>query len=555
VNVHTWLATALAGAACAAPAPALARAPLLIKPAPPAAASAGASYVPGVVLVRLRPRTTRVAGAAAADTVGGQVVRWIPQLQTEAITVGVGHELDAVLSLLRRSDVASVERDPVRTAAGHSSCGQSAGCVLPNDPLFPAQWSLYNHSSTNELSLGGSPGADIAAPAAWAYSRGSAGIRIAVVDSGIDDRHPDLRSKITEQATLASNGGDTADYIGHGTAVAGIAAAIPNNGIGIAGVGYNSSLMEVKIANNDRGGSAVADCAGLAGGIIYAADHGAQVINVSLGGAYCSAESQAVSYAWDRDALVVAAAGNDASNTPAYPAALTDVIAVGSTDSADRPADFSNYGPDWVDIAAPGTNIETTLPRNPNLSGKTDYGVVDGTSFSAPMVSGAAALIWPTVTDTNHDGYTSDEVLTRLLRYADHTPETGTHWRAGRLNVCRAVTADAAPCPPRRARVATMSNRTANSDLRRTLTAALGRAFAGGHAYKSNCRRVSQTHYRCAVLWAYRHDDYYGTVTVSNRTHGAPAPPHDSYVIHSVDRRCHLARHGAACGVKTYRRL
>jgi thermitase len=506
-----------------------------------------------VLLVGFRPRASRTAKLSAANEVGGRRVLGIPQIGTEAIAVAAGSERRAAWVLRRRFDVARVERDPVVSLESHRSCGAGWACVMPNDPLFSSQWGLANDTFTKAFSAGAVRGADIAASSAWAYSKGSPAVRIAIVDSGVDDRHPDLRGKVVDEATLSANGGDRADYVGHGTAIAGVAGAIPNNGIGIAGVGYNSSLMDVKVAYDDLGGSLFTDCAGLATGIVYAASHHAQVINVSLGGRYCAAEALAAAYAWSRGSLVVAAAGNQASQTPTYPAALPNVISVGATDNSDRRAGFSNYGANWVDIAAPGVNIESTLPRYANRQGATNYGLMEGTSFAAPMVAGAAALLWPTVADTNHDGQVNDEVRSRLLRYADRTAGTGSDWRAGRLDVCRALTADSAPCPPRSTPPPTLTNTEARSGARRALARAFKRSFAQGRAYSGRCQRASRTRFRCQVVWAYAQDDYYGTVAVWSGVRARTVTVYDQYVIHSVNGRCYLTRGGPQCRVRTYR--
>jgi thermitase len=502
-----------------------------------------------VLLVRFRPRVARAARVSAAADIGGRVVRTIPQINTQAIAVGAGREGEAGSALMRRPDVASVERDPIAYGAGHVTCEADAGCLIPNDPLFSRQWGLSNSRATDELAPNAVFGADIGAPAAWAYSKGSAAVRIAIVDSGIDDHHPDLGAKIVDESTLPANHGDAVDHLGHGTAVAGVAGAIPNNGIGIAGVGYNSSLMEVKVTD-DQSSRVVVDCGALAAGIVYAAAHGAHVINVSFDGPHCAAEDQAVKYASSKDALVVASAGNDGTSTLNYPAALPEVVSVGATDNTDRRASFSSYGASWVDIAAPGATIETTLPHNANGMGQTDYGLMEGTSFASPMVAGAAALIWPTVSDTNHDGFVSDEVMGRLLAYADRTPGTGTDWRAGRLNVCRALTADKAPCPPSHAKLPTMKPGEANGYARQLLDAAFKRRFTNGHAYSRSCERSSRTRFLCTIGWHYGPEHYRGTVTVWYAPERTGVYWYGSYVIRTAG---HTFRASAARSARARR--
>jgi flagellar hook assembly protein FlgD len=178
--------------------------------------------------------------------------------------------------------------------------------------------------------------------------------------------------------------------MGHGTFVAGVAAAATNNGVGVAGAGYNTSLLAIKAA--DDTGAFTVDS--VAAGIIWAADNGANVINISLSGPTTSSiEQNAVAYAQSKGVLVVAAAGNDASTTPVYPAGDPGVIAVGATDAAGQRATFSNYG-SWVTVGAPGVGIfSTTPPAGSSIFPAADYGSGDGTSFSSPLVAGEAALL------------------------------------------------------------------------------------------------------------------------------------------------------------------
>ncbi len=227
------------------------------------------------------------------------------------------------------------------------------------------------------------------APNAWDVQHGSADVRIAVVDSGVDLTHPDLIGKVVDEYNAVDGSSDVTDTVGHGTFVAGVAAAATGNAVGVAGAGYDSSVLVVKVADGD---GLIFDDA-VASGITWAADHGADVINLSLG-AYesSSLEQAAINYAVGKEVLVVAAAGNDATTTMMYPAAYPNVIAVGAT-SGSAKADFSNYG-SWVDVAAPGVDIYSTTPTaGSEFFGSASYDVGDGTSFSSPLVAGEAALI------------------------------------------------------------------------------------------------------------------------------------------------------------------
>lgn len=237
--------------------------------------------------------------------------------------------------------------------------------VFPSDPDWGNQYGLIN----------------IRAPQGWAFTTGSSSIIIAVIDTGIDLNHPDLAGKIVQGVDLFNNDAIPQDDNGHGTHVAGIAAAISNNSIGVAGVSWGARLMPIKVLNAGGNGT----YADVANGIIWATDHGAQVINLSLGGSNPSQTLQnAVDYAIARGVILVAAAGNTGANQVLYPAHYADVIAVAATDNSNTRAGFSNYGPE-IDLSAPGVSIYST-----SIGG---YGYRNGTSMATPYVSGLAAIL------------------------------------------------------------------------------------------------------------------------------------------------------------------
>jgi subtilisin family serine protease len=265
--------------------------------------------------------------------------------------------------------------------------------VTPNDPLFKYQYALSNTGQTIG-SVPGSPqgkaSADIKAPTAWEETKGRADIVVAVVDSGVDMTHPDLKNKIKNSGKdFINNDNDATDDFWHGTFVAGIVGAQNDNGEGIAGVAWNCMILPVKVLDN----MGVGTTDKVASGILWAADNGAAVINLSLG-AETGTETlrAALKYAYDKGVVIVAAAGNGNGNV-FYPAAYdTYVLSVAATDYNDARAEFSNYGA-RIDVAAPGVRILSTLPMwffGPDLL---PYGYGDGTSFAAPHVSGLAALI------------------------------------------------------------------------------------------------------------------------------------------------------------------
>ncbi len=278
----------------------------------------------------------------------------------------------------------------------------------------------------------------ISAPAAWDITTGSASVTVAVVDTGVYAAHPDLRQNMLAGANFVDGTNDASDDEGHGTHTAGIIAAIGNNRRGVAGVCWQCKILPVK-ALDDRGAGSAVD---VSAGIRYAADRGAKVINLSLGGENDSRLlHDSIIYATSRGALVIVAAGNEAlsGNPVEYPAAYNEVIAVGATDYNDAHASFSNYG-DYLDIAAPGVDIGSTIWFN----GESEpYASASGTSEAAPFVGGVAALVWSV-----NPSLSNQQVRQILLSTADDlgAPGRDAYFGAGRVNAYRAVQA-AAPRP------------------------------------------------------------------------------------------------------------
>ncbi|GAA0510618.1 hypothetical protein Ade02nite_46030 [Paractinoplanes deccanensis] len=240
-----------------------------------------------------------------------------------------------------------------------------------DDPYRSMQWDLPKINTS----------------AAHAKSTG-AGVVVAVIDSGVDAAHPDLAGQVLPGIDyVTGTTGTSTDPHGHGTHVAGTIAALTGNGIGVASVAPGVKILPIRTL--DANGSGF--MSHTASGIVWAADHGAQVINMSLGATtQVSAVTTAISYARSKGVTVVAAAGNSrASGSPAsYPAADPGVIGVAATDSADRVASFSNQG-GYVDVAAPGVTIASTHPTALGSG----YTYMSGTSMAAPHVAAAAALL------------------------------------------------------------------------------------------------------------------------------------------------------------------
>ena len=234
------------------------------------------------------------------------------------------------------------------------------------DPYFDKQWYLTR----------------IGAPAAWESGIKGDGVLVAVVDSGVDASHPDLKGRVERGHDFVDGDEDAYDPYGHGTHVAGIIASPGDNGEGVAGLAWRARILPVRVLD----GSGYGYYSDIIAGIRYAADCGARVINLSLGGgANSQALQEAVDYARSKGCLLVAAAGNGGQDALSYPAACEGVIGVGATDTEDRPASFSNRGGD-LDLVAPGVSIYSSYPGG-------RYAPLSGTSMSAPQVSGALALL------------------------------------------------------------------------------------------------------------------------------------------------------------------
>ena len=401
-------------------------APVLALAAPPEPAPAGA-YVSGRLLVGFRPGATAAQRAAAHSAAAARVVGAIEPLGVDIVAVPAGREAALMRTYALRPQVSYAELDYIYQAV-----------ELPTDPAFGKQWGLHNTGQVyNPDYSAGTPDADVDAPEAWDAVQGN-GVYVAILDTGIDQDHPELASKIVANKNMTDSA-SVDDMYGHGTHVAGIVAATANNGLGGSGVAPQASLMNVKVLSDSGSGATT----WIANGMIWAADNGAQVINMSLGSTLPSTTLQnAVNYAWGKGVVVVAAAGNNGRNIRFYPAYYGNCLAVAATDAKDARASFSNYGT-WVDIAAPGSIIYSTLPNHPaEMGASLSYGWASGTSMATPFVAGAAALVW-----SSPYGTSATAVRARLQSTADAIAGTGTYWMNGRLNAGSAVAASVPPTP------------------------------------------------------------------------------------------------------------
>lgn len=359
-------------------------------------------FAPDRILVKFKPVMPEELKAAVHQRQGGIVVDIIPEIDVHVVQVPKNMVKEKIRAYWKEAPVEFVEPDHIAFAI-----------FTPNDPYFGNQWGMTK----------------IKAPEAWDITKGLSDVKIAILDTGIDQNHEDLKAKIVANKNFTWSW-TVDDRYGHGTHVAGIAAAITNNAKGVAGVGFNSSLMNVKVLGDNGSGY----YSWVANGIIWAANNGAKVINLSLGGTSPSKTLEyAANYAWSKGSVLAAAAGNDNTTTPFYPAYYANCIAVAATDKNDAKASFSNYG-DWVDIAAPGVDIFSTMPNHKNRLRTRNYGYLSGTSMSAPHVSGVAALIW-----TTSYGTSNAAVRSRIEGTADEAGTMWSNYKIKRVNAYNAV--------------------------------------------------------------------------------------------------------------------
>ncbi len=409
-----------------------------LRPAPglrverPGVRRRGPAYASDRVLVRFRPDIGEAYADGLLRSYGFPTVHRIPGIGVYSVKTAAGVGIGETLAMLRRNGDIELARPDYKARLAD----------IPNDPYFlNYQYNLRNRGGILDVSPDIQPqttaGADIKATTAWDVAKGDAETVIAIVDTGVDMTHPDLVSKLVSSGhDFANNDDDATDDVWHGTHVAGIAAADTNNAVGIAGVARDCRILPVKVtdATGDGYYSWIID------GIIWAADHGADVINISLGGNYADPFLEdACKYAHDKGAVVVAAAGNDGIALVLYPAAYDDyVLAVAASDYNDAIAGFSSFGPE-VDVAAPGVWILAPAPQWYVGEGFLPYLFGSGTSMATPHVAGLAALIKSAKPDL-----TVDDIM-KLIRYtADDINKTAHPGRDdyagyGRINMTRAL--------------------------------------------------------------------------------------------------------------------
>ncbi|MEB3298372.1 MAG: S8 family serine peptidase [Candidatus Sericytochromatia bacterium] len=360
-----------------------------------------AAAMPGQLVVKLRPQVA-VSGWMAAY--GLKPVRKIEDLGALVVQAA---DPTAALARLGR-DSAVVYAEPNYVARKFEADARPFAGVFAADELLGQLWGMQKIGATR----------------VWAGLPGDRKVTVAVVDTGIDHTHPDFSGRVLKGRDVVNNDDDAMDDEGHGTHCAGTIAAGLGNG-GVVGVAPNVTLLAVKVLAANGSGS----YAGVAEGIVYAANQGAPVISMSLGGSRPSKVLEdAVALAIRKGSLVVAAAGNDGSDEPNYPAAIKGVMAVSATQREDRIAYFSNTG-NHVSVSAPGVSIMSTIP-----GGK--YEALDGTSMACPHVSGLAALVKSKFPSAN-----AATIRTRIEKSADDLGAKGFDpvFGHGRINVAKAV--------------------------------------------------------------------------------------------------------------------
>ncbi|MGA9364658.1 MAG: S8 family serine peptidase [Bacteroidota bacterium] len=422
----------------------------------------GPRYVAGEVLIKMKPNLQFGLG----KTTGGAVAIGIASLD-KVLNRFQGEKLTPMFPNHTRPstpggvDLTQFYRFHYRDGSDPRSVAkvlQSTGAIqyaephyiryadfTPNDPFFGQQWHLKQTK----------------ADSAWEVTKGDSSIIIGIIDTGVQWDHPDLKQNIWHNPHPGQNPNFPADSIGwdfggldgtpdnnpdedrpdHGTAIAGIASAVTNNAIGVAGVGFKCKVMAVKVSQDNSRSTPTSPPFISYGyeGMVYAADNGASVINASWGGAgYSQLEQDVINYVTSEGALVVAAAGNGSSDEAFYPAGYSHVLAVAATDSTDRRPSFSNFGPK-IGVSSPGTRVFSTWKQS-------TYTFFDfsGTSPSTPIVSGTAALI-----KSLHPSWTPDQIAEQIRVTADPIDNLNPGYEKqlglGRVNAFRAVSDNTSP--------------------------------------------------------------------------------------------------------------
>ncbi len=406
------------------------------------------TYVDGQVMVKFKEGVSRDSINELIRNYGLTIREEIPQINYCIFNIPHTYTVEKIVSLLNTLEIVRT-CEPVYLSESEN---------LPNDTYFSYQWGLYNQTNENK---------DTDMIAALALENGSPDVIIAVIDMGFDYAHEDLQANIwNNPGEIPGNGVDDDnngyidDIVGwdfvnrteglegddydwqdadndptslrstHGNGVLGVIGATANNEIGISGVAGNCKIMLLRAGFFKTDGTQALSAAYIAKSIIFAADNGARVINISSGSTrYSESYKSALEYAIDKGVVIISSAGNNGTSEPVYPAAydLPGLISVGASDSNDELSSFSSRG-DWVDVSAPGENIMTTLTDNA-------YGKVQGTSFAAPMVAGIVALVV-----SRYPEMTPSDVQDKIMNTVDVIENLAdANITSGRVNAYRAL--------------------------------------------------------------------------------------------------------------------
>ncbi|MGD2055631.1 MAG: S8 family serine peptidase [Gammaproteobacteria bacterium] len=472
------------------------RLPAAPTPQNPAIAAQPPPFAPDRVLVKFLPGTAVSEAGKIHRQSGGKLLEVIPGIGVHVVEVPKGKVRQKIALYAANPNVVYAEPDYYRVLVIPDEGDDPPLFGGPDRDYFVEQWGLHNTGQAltdpNSLYGGpiyGQPDADIDAPEGWDITTGDPAVKIAILDTGIDCNSIEHSGRCVEEISFVTEYSDNLDDIAqHGTHTAGIAAVNTNNGIGVAGVGWNSSVGNLKTCFEYEYDlypplgfyviTGVCPVSASAAAITYAADHGYHVINMSYGSDLVdengepagipvqpNTETDAVVYAWNHGVVLVAAAGNGGSEDPpdptrlVYPAANDEVIAVAATDRFDNLASFSTFGSSWVSMMAPGDNILSTVPVEvcefyADLTGEPFDPATEGcltwnsgTSMASPHVAGAAALVWAHVfpgqspqTCVSPSGIPCNVVVRRHLEYgADAVGASEQNFLAwsqhGRLNL------------------------------------------------------------------------------------------------------------------------
>ena len=386
------------------------------EPAPDPAASVtalpeAAEVIPGEVVVGFHELARGQEALRSRGLIAQRVTEGSAPF---AIVATAGRPIDQVAAELRADPaVAFAEPNYVVRLADD---GELA--VAVNDPQSPNQYSLDQ----------------MRVRSAWSFTTGAANV-VAVLDTGVQFNHPDLAGRLLTGHDFANDDTNAADDNGHGTWVSGIIAANANDGYGMAGISWSDKILPVKIMTGEGTGST----GDLAAGITWAADRGADVINMSVGGfPYAQAIQNAVNDAWNKGAVLVGAAGNNRRSETFYPASYDNVVSVTATQVNDEFSNWSSWGPK-VDVSAPGSSVLVTNCYTCTYGDHDSWGshtYISGTSFAAPNVSGVIALI-----RARYPSYTPAQVVNRLITTTDDLGYAGwdSKYGRGRVNANRAL--------------------------------------------------------------------------------------------------------------------